>query len=119
MTFDHFLTLEDELLRDLNLSSDARMLILRLIKTRKQAIEEIRNGKRRIPRGTLTGIPQRMQREITTNFNSPVGVPPMSTAKIAGLATVIADVSILFTTRDWGVAGTMSTIAGGLVFAAE
>lgn len=41
----------------------------------------------------------------------------MSTQQIAGLTTVVANSSVLFTTRDWSVSGTMSTMAGGLILA--
>ena len=41
-----------------------------------------------------------------------------SSTQVSGLATVVVDVTVLFTSRDWGVAGTMSTIGGGLAMSA-
>ena len=47
-----------------------------------------------------------------TGPNGSYCIAEMPTSRVAGIASIVANMSVLFSTRDWSVAGTLSTIAG-------
>jgi len=55
-------------------------------------------------------------RSLLHSSSSP-GSLAFSVQRASGLITVIADCMVLFFTRDWGVAGTLSTMAGSSILA--
>lgn len=119
MDLHRFLQLEQALLEHSQLSPRIRALVLRLVSAQSKAIEDIRNGNAFLPKGMVTALPTRISREIAESGGSAIGPKPMSTNKIAGIMTVVIDMSALFTTRDWNVVGTLSTVAGALVASSE
>ena len=118
MTTQKFLTLERALLESSDLNARVRELVLRVVTAQSAAIESIRDGEKVLPRGDLTRLPMKIAQEVDIARRT-VGVQPMSTQKVAGIITIVADMSVLFTTRDWSVVGTLSPIAGALVAATE
>jgi hypothetical protein len=110
MTAQYFERMEAKLLDEAGMPYGARNAVLQLIKSERSRLEAARNGHRVIPYGTIRqvimGICPRGPREKKSMH--------VSTTQIAAGLTIIADTSVLFTTRDWGVAGTLSTMAGGL-----
>jgi hypothetical protein len=118
MTIRKFLALERALLESSNLNERVRELVLRVVGAQSAAIEAIRDGDNVLPRGSLTRLPAKLAQEVDVARRT-VGVRPMSTQKVAGIITIVADMSVLFTTRDWSVVGTLSPMAGALVAAAE
>lgn len=119
MDLHRFLQLERALLEHSNLSPRVRALVFRLVYAQTNALEAMRNGHAVLPKGSVTRLPERVSREVYEARESSVGVKPMSTNKIAGIMTVVIDMLALFTTRDWNVVGTLSTVAGALVAASE
>lgn len=119
MNLHRFLELERALLEHSDLSPRVRALVLRLVSAQASALEAIRNGESFLPEGSIRRLPSRISKEVSESRKSSVGVKPMSTSKIVGIMTVVIDMSALFTTRDWNVVGTLSTVAGGLVAASE
>jgi hypothetical protein len=119
MDLHRFLELEKRLLEHSNLSPRVRTLILRLVAAQSNALETIRRGDALLRKGSATKLPKQISQELSDARRSSVGVKPMSANKIAGVMTVVIDMSALFTTRDWNVVGTMSTVAGALVAASE
>ena len=114
-----FLSLERKLLEHSDLHPRVRALILRLVAAKSNAIEAMRDGKDRLPKGSVAKLPNRLSKEVEESRTSPVGVKPMSTQKVAGIMTIVIDMSALFTTRDWNVVGTLSALGGALVAANE
>ena len=117
MDIDKFMTLERKLIESTGLHPRVRDLIMRTVRAKEASIESIRNGDATLPKGSLTKLPLRIAQEIQASRL--VGVKPMSTQKMVGIITIVADTSVLFTTRDWNVVGTLSNLAGALVAAAE
>lgn len=100
MDLHRFLQLERALLEHSNLSPRVRALVYRLVSAQTNALEAIRSGNAVLPTGSVTRLPKRLSREVSEARTSSVGVKPMSTNKIAGIMTVVIDMSALFTTRD-------------------
>jgi hypothetical protein len=112
-----FLELEKKLLEHSNLTPTVRALVMRVIGAHASQIEAVRNGDSSLPANSLKGLPQRVSREVEIEWRSATGPKPMSTQKLVGLITVVIDMSAIFTTRDWNVVGTISSMAGALVAA--
>lgn len=119
MTINKFLNMEKILLEGSSLNPRVCSLVLRLVTAQSTALESLRNGHTALPRGSLTTLPKRIANEIEESRHSPIGVKPMSNQKIAGIMTIVIDMSSLFTTRDWNVVGTLSSMAGALIAASE
>jgi hypothetical protein len=91
-------------------------LLLKLIDSQRTEIEQFRSGQRSLELGSIKKL-------VITPFKrwweqaKPLHDRQISTTRIAAAMTVIADMSVLLTTRDWGIAGTISTVAGATVAA--
>ena len=96
-----------------------------LIETARQAAEQTGSDERaRIPwkfdldHGTLGRIMlepfKQFARESRRRGTEGLRV---SRERLVGTATIVSDLSVMFTTRDWSVAGTLSTMAGALIMA--
>jgi hypothetical protein len=111
MPFEHFLKMEDRLLSVLGVGSPVRVLVVSVVNSHRQRIEKLRD---QIFSGSdpekepLEHLVQELLKQLDERRDM------LSTNQIAGLATLIANTTVLFSTRDWSVAGTMSTMAGGL-----
>ena len=111
MSQEYFLNMEEKLLSSLRLHPRVIKLVMQIIRIQSPNVEQIRNGNGQIRRGTLRALvadpyfrwraSELSQKEfqITTN-------------KIVSSIIIVADFSILFTTRDWSVAGTLSAMSG-------
>lgn len=80
-------------------------------------METLRAGNRSFAKGVVRDaieIPLRTLRKV----HGKVKDQEMSATRIAAALTVVSNSSVLFTTRDWSVAGTLSTMAGALAAAA-
>lgn len=117
MSYDYFLRMEKRLFIDLNLHPRVIELMMRVISNQAAEIEKIKSGERAIRHGTVRPLVAdpifrwREQRFESQDLK-------ISTNRIVAAATIVADVSVLFTTRDWSVAGTLSMIASVLAPAA-
>ena len=80
-------------------------------------VERARQGEMPLPKGSVSRLPNAIAESIEAGSINRLDTPSFSAHQAAGLMTVISDVSMLFTTRDWGVAGTISTVAGGFAAA--
>jgi hypothetical protein len=91
-------------------------LITRFISTRTRELEEMRRGQTSLPHGSIRRLviaPVLRWRDQHRDSQD----RQVTTTKVAGALTVVADLSVLFSTRDWSVTGTLSTMAGALVAA--
>ena len=114
MDLSYFLKLEAILLRSASLDPRLVGLISRILEAHRTAIESVRSGENKIAAGNIRNLPQNVALEVKSNRGS-VGVEPMSTLKAASLMLLVADVSVLFTTRDWNVVGTLSSMSSAVI----
>ena len=113
MSFEYFREMEKRLLLAAGIHRRVIELVIRVVGSQAPQIEEIRIGQRSLGHGTVRQLvidPLRRWHEQLANFQG----RHVSTTRIAAALTIVADTGVLFTTRDWSVAGTLSTMAGAL-----
>lgn len=114
MSFDYFLNMEKKLFESIQL--DARIVnhVIRQIKETQSNVDNARSGKSPFENGFI----QSALRRIIKRDNSKKNVSPsehrVAVDRISAVLTIISNSSVLFSTRDWGVAGTISTMSGSL-----
>jgi hypothetical protein len=114
MSFDHFQAMEARLLRASGVPQEVVAEALHLIKSRQADVEEIRIGHRPLQHGTL----KRLLLQPFLRWGSkmsPTLEREVTVEQVSSTMLLVADVSVLFTTRDWGGAGTVSTMASGAI----
>ena len=115
MPFSHFLDMERVLFRNLQFPATVRNYILDLIREQQQAVSQVRGEKLTVPshvtKGFFSGLVQKVG-ELATYYQ-PQSL--LQKADLASAATVISNVSVLFTTRDWSVTGTLSCFSGAMI----
>ncbi|HEX8571804.1 MAG TPA: hypothetical protein VF759_03530 [Allosphingosinicella sp.] len=109
MHFSHFLRMEERLLAELQLHPRVKALVIQMVVDRKPEIEGIRDGRMSIRRGSVRDVPKPVMEEL--RHTKPDGGHMLPLGKVIALTTLTADLSVMFTTRDWGVAGTLSAMA--------
>jgi hypothetical protein len=109
MSYEYFREMERTLLSQRGVSQRIRAIVLTVVDTYAKDVNAARKGERKLPDGAISKLPA----TIIHSLSSKAGSRSLSSSKIAGLMTAVTDMSVLFTTRDWSVAGTISTIAGG------
>lgn len=114
MPLDHFVEMERRLLIANNLNPRVRAVIMNVVTAHLDRLQQTRLGQSPLTSGSVSQLPTQISAHVRSQFMSEGGAQA-SLGKVAGLMTVVADGSVLFTTRDWGVAGTISTMAGALV----
>lgn len=112
MPYDYFRRMESILLKQSGINSRIRAIVLSVIDKYSTEVDTARRGERQIPPGAVSGLPATIISTLKDDSNN-VDSSALPASQVAGLMTVIVDIPVMFTTRDWGVAGTMSTIAGG------
>ena len=107
MTFDYFVSMERKLLRTLAIDPRVQDLLERTLLASQQQIENARSGNAPIPTGhsveSVKAFRDAMRRERRV-------LRTYATSTIF----LVADTGVLFSTRDWSVAGTLSTMAGAI-----
>lgn len=117
MDFEYFKKMEERLLSTTGIHPRVITLIMRVVSSQAQQLEQIRRGQRSLQHGTVKPLVAdpifrwREQRSQSRDLR-------ISTTKIAAAITIVANISVLFTTRDWSVTGTLSTMVGALAAAA-
>ena len=114
MPYEHFMRMERRLLSFYRLPDRVRDYVVNTVEKERAKLESIRevlftrshDAYHSVQQNTKELLDQVRQRGET-----------MSSQQLAGLVCVVADSSVLFTTRDWSVAGTISTMAGSVVLA--
>lgn len=118
MDFEYFRRMERRLLSASGLHPKVVELIMDVIDSQATPLEEIRSGARSLKRGSvrpLVADPIFRWRASRREFQS----LEISKKSVVAAITIVADVSVLFTTRDWSVTGTLSTMAAALSNVAE
>ena len=114
MDFRYFLRMESVLLAATPLSPHVCSLILQVIRKYETDIQAARRGHTPLATGIIKAQPKALLDALQSARNSGVGLPTFPAQQVIGIVTLVADSAVLFTTRDWGVAGTFSTIAGAI-----
>ena len=115
MSFTYFQKLERRLLSAAGLDKRVIDVVMGIVVSQHQQVERLRKRQLTLRHGIIRSIvlaslfrwrDQIREREFSSN-------------KMAAAITVVTDTSILFTTRDWNVVGTLSTIAAASVVVAS
>jgi hypothetical protein len=110
MEFEYFLKMEEILLKAAGLHPRVRTLAMNLVARQKDVIRQLRSGDLAVGAGTvlkpIKGLISKLKHQSVPHF----GHDPISLNKISSVILIVSDLSCLYTTRDWGVAGFMSTI---------
>lgn len=114
MPLDHFLRMEARLIDAANIHPTVRSLILGYVRLNVQNLSRVLSGEETIKRGHILKKPKEVSQSLREDISSVIGVKPISVQKIAAVMTIVMDMSVLYTTRDWSVTGFMSTIAGAI-----
>lgn len=115
MSFGRFLEMERRLLSSLGVHPRVVNLLLKVIEFHEGEIEELRDSSAAIPHGTFKKIISSMTETVGARDMQSVYDNLVSHTDLSAVATFIANSSVMFTTRDWGVAGTISCMAGALI----
>ncbi len=112
MPFEHFRKMEKRLFEAAGLSPRVVRMLLKFLDSQRKDVEGARSNQMPLEHGDV-------KRPILETLNPIRGDRrhadrELSPTKVSAAIVVIADVSVLISTRDWGVAGKMSTIAGAL-----
>ena len=118
MSLDYFLRMESRLIDATGIHPRVRSLILSYVRMSFTGLSRVLSGEENIKKGQILQKPKQIRDEMKLGLLHPVGPNPLSVNKIAGVMTIVMDMSVLYTTRDWSVAGLMSTVAGALPHAA-
>ena len=110
MTYAYFKEMEYRLLARENINPRVGQLIMSVIDKYEDEVEQSRSGQLAIPQGAILRLVEKVMGRVEQRSN--LAVEPLKSGQVAGLCTIIADSAAIFTTRDWSVAGTMSTMAG-------
>lgn len=114
MSYEYFQKMEMQLLSAAHLHPRIIELIMRVVGDQVHNVEEIRRGQKSLEHGTvkpLVADPFFRWRDGSLESRG----LEISANRIAATITIVANISVLFTTRDWSVAGTLSTMTGALV----
>lgn len=106
--------MEVRLLRALRVHPALEKLIEDLVIRRTDLFERFEQREQIL----LSGQIRRGVMSLVEHLRGSLGGIHVSKTQLVGVATVVSDVTVMFSTRDWGVAGTLSTIAGALAMSA-
>jgi|GEM_PF-1810071 hypothetical protein len=114
MELDYFIKMERKLLSSTGLKPRVVELLMSFVEARTQALEKIRDRDYRQNQISLKTPLNEIIHKIRSSRNKMDSTPPLSANQISAVMIIVADFSVLFTTRDWDVCGTMSSIAGAI-----
>jgi hypothetical protein len=112
MDLDYFLKMERRLAASTGISPRVQYLIVAYVRLQFPYIEQVREGILLLDKGQILRKPKQIIDQIRQGLFSRVGTKPVTTTKLAATMTIVMDSAVLYTTRDWSVAGFFSTIAG-------
>jgi hypothetical protein len=117
MSFEHFLRMERQLFLSIGVNERVADLLMRYIMLQVDDVERMRSGHKNFPEFSLIRSLKTILSPVRNRLSEirfPVG-----SNQLTGAFIVISNLSVLYTTRDWSVTGTLSTFAGGLGLSAE
>lgn len=114
MSFDHFRRMEERLFRALGFSRRVTAYLLHKISGAKPAVEAARDplSEETSSQHPLLAESKAELERIAKILHDKVSGHDINATQIASITTVVSNLSVLFTTRDWSVTGVMSVVAG-------
>lgn len=110
MSFEHFLRMERRAFAELGISPRVTELAMRFVSIQAKEIEGVRDGDVRLSTNFLVAAIEMTKSGLTALKQLPDNLADGQ--QLAGTLTVVVNVGLLYTTRDWSVTGTLSTVAG-------
>ena len=89
-------------------------LVNDLLQKKRGDIEAIRNSNKRVSLQIVKNVVRPIVEGLKVGGYGRPDYNVIGKYNVSALWTVVSDLSVLFTTRDWGVTGTISTIPGAL-----
>lgn len=113
MNYKYFLEMEERLFKALGFSIDVVKHLMKKVTNSHQEVTKVLKGDVPQPNTeTYSKKTRELISQIRTKLINEGKDANLSTSQITGLTIILANVSTLFTTRDWSAAGTISAIAG-------
>jgi len=111
MSLEYFAKMEEKLLHVLGATSEVSKYVISIVNELKEHISRFRSPTLADQNIEAYNTAKAEISNILRALKDPnlFEIPPK---KVAALSMVVADSSVLFATRDWSVAGTISTFAG-------
>lgn len=122
LSFDEFVKLEKRLFLDLNLDPRISEILMSLVERQRDLIEEQRSiqlDRSMISPLSVAGIPRAILGPLRTALTEILADKfrrELPRDYLSGLATIVSNLSVLGTTRDWDVTGTISGLCGAMPF---
>lgn len=115
MSFDHFMKMEFILFRHCGIDQALAARLLAMIQSQREDIERTRSG--RLDR-SIVSIKNSMLNPLIRSFErmKSSGDREVSLPKLSAVLVLVSDLGVLFTTRDWDVAGTSSAMGAALAY---
>jgi hypothetical protein len=112
MDYEYFVRMERKLHLQIGIQPVIVDLLERFLWTHAEQVNAARKGTNQIEDGLLIKSLKAVRpiRDVRGRFVDEI----WSTNRIAGALTLFANMTVMFTTRDWTVTGTMSAMAGAL-----
>jgi hypothetical protein len=111
MTFKRFRQMEKKLFESFNISDRTKQALLSVVDKAEGHVEAFRANAESLKRfnykQNMIGVIQSIRSELQETNKQEI-----SFSKASKAIFVISNLSVLYTTRDWNVAGTMSVVAG-------
>lgn len=121
MDYRQFLRMEEKLAEHFGLDERVARLWMRFLAEVEPKVSRVRtNAGPGVSSRQIRGVFSDAAKSIRDNRRSyPQNGSLQNQNRLVGMFTLIADGAVMFTTRDWGVAGTISTMAGALILSLD
>jgi hypothetical protein len=111
MTLDHFFAMERKLFRATGVNPKVSNFISEQLYLQRGELEEVREGAKPLSKGSVKKVVDEI---FVLGLK---GMRSVSAVRISAVITIVANASVLFSTRDWSVTGTLSTMCGAIAAA--
>ena len=110
MKLDHFLGMERKLAAVSGLHPRVQKLLLTFVESRLPNIKALRDRKAKILPGEVRSCVERFISDLSDHSIGRERAP-MKQSRVVAIATIVMDTAALFSTRDWTIAGVISSLA--------
>lgn len=114
MSLEHFYEMERRLLSAAGVAPRVIAVVMKVVIAQSSGLQRLREGKQSLSRGVVKQAIIDPFLRLRERSAQRIGSRQVSVTRVAAALTLMSDISIMFTTRDWSVAGTLSTMAGAL-----
>lgn len=111
MSFEYFLKMEEKLFQKFKIMDGTKKYLMKIVTSAESFVEDFRSGDESQKHIDYKELVRTLISEIEKYLKLPDN-HELSNGQVACLAIIIANFSVLFTTRDWSAAGVISSVAG-------